>query len=225
LSFPNAEAAAIDALLIGSSSYVYYTQIMQSETLATAYRLWRRNWKGLGREYTAGALVWQAGLLRLLVRVVITILRQINDCWPVTSWAIVDYFLRPKPAYFSIARELKAYTVGITRKDVQTFANKYTAADYAISTEMEIWGTNSSLVEKKAELEVTSFNLQSGWRETFTKEATLPPNQATELFQGPVPGQPVRTSTAEIKKDIVVSARLLDANGSVLARFSNWCVY
>ena len=40
-------------------SYVYYTQIMQAETLASAYRLWRRNWKGKGREYTAGALVWQ----------------------------------------------------------------------------------------------------------------------------------------------------------------------
>ncbi len=42
-----------------SSSYVYYTQIMQAETLATAYRLWRRNWAGPGKEYTAGALVWQ----------------------------------------------------------------------------------------------------------------------------------------------------------------------
>lgn len=45
---------------------------MQSETISAAYRLWRRNWKGRGREYTAGALVWQ-----------------LNDCWPVTSWAIV----------------------------------------------------------------------------------------------------------------------------------------
>ena len=35
---------------------------MQAETLASAYRLWRRNWKGKGREYTAGALVWQVRL-------------------------------------------------------------------------------------------------------------------------------------------------------------------
>jgi len=32
---------------------------MQAEVLASAYRLWKRNWKGKGREYTAGALVWQ----------------------------------------------------------------------------------------------------------------------------------------------------------------------
>lgn len=48
--------------LNGITSYVYYTQIMQAETLASAYRLWRRNWKGKGREYTAGALVWQVSI-------------------------------------------------------------------------------------------------------------------------------------------------------------------
>jgi hypothetical protein len=50
-----------------SNSYVYYTQIMQAETLAAAYRTWRRNWAGPGREYTAGVLVWQVGALRRLV--------------------------------------------------------------------------------------------------------------------------------------------------------------
>lgn len=48
--------------LNGSHSYVYYTQIMQAETLSSAYRLWRREWRGKGREYTAGALVWQVCL-------------------------------------------------------------------------------------------------------------------------------------------------------------------
>lgn len=47
------------------TSYVYYTQIMQAETLAAAYRLWRRNWAGKGREYTAGALVWQVRRITL----------------------------------------------------------------------------------------------------------------------------------------------------------------
>ena len=41
---------------------MYYTQVMQAETLASAYRLWRRNWKGRGKEYTAGALVWQVSV-------------------------------------------------------------------------------------------------------------------------------------------------------------------
>jgi len=62
--------SACYAILVGikcsntPSSYVYYTQIMQAETLAAAYRLWRRNWAGPGKEYTAGALVWQVTVFR-----------------------------------------------------------------------------------------------------------------------------------------------------------------
>ncbi|RDB22567.1 Beta-mannosidase B [Hypsizygus marmoreus] len=186
-------------------SYVYYTQVMQAETLASAYRLWRRNWRGKGREYTAGALVWQ-----------------INDCWPVTSWAIVDYFLRPKPAYFTVARELRPFTVGMTRKEHQTFKDDRSAAQFTIETKLEIWGTNSTLAEKKATLEVSSFELDSDWRDKCAKDVVLAPNSSTELYAGQLPGQPIRTKKSEVPKVIIVSARLIDENGNVLARYSNW---
>lgn len=114
--------------------HVYNTQIMQSEAVSLAYRMWRREWRGKGKEFvstglpkvsppmkltrneqTAGALIWQ-----------------LNDCWPVVSWSIVDFFVsarsmswrhialrrpqrRAKPAYYTIARELKPITVGIIR--------------------------------------------------------------------------------------------------------------
>lgn len=186
-------------------SYVYYTQIMQAETLASAYRLWRRNWRGKGREHTAGALVWQ-----------------INDCWPTTSWAIVDYFMRPKPAYFAISRELRQYTVGMTRKEKKTFANDLSAAQFTITTVLEVWGTNSTLSEQKAKLEVTCFDLRSSWTEQFSKDIVLAPNSSTELYSGDLPGQPVRTKQSEVPRAIIVSARLLDASGTVLGRYSNW---
>lgn len=48
-------------------SYIYYTQAMQAECLAAAYRLWRREWRGRGKESTAGALVWQVSLYRCLL--------------------------------------------------------------------------------------------------------------------------------------------------------------
>jgi len=186
-------------------SYVYYTQVMQAETLSSAYRLWRRNWAGKGREYTAGALVWQ-----------------INDCWPVTSWAIVDYFLRPKPAYYTIARELRPYTVGMTRKTTQNNKDNKTAAFFEVNTILDIWGTNSTLAEKKVTLEVTSFDLDSDWTEKWTKDVVLSPNSSTEIWKGDLPGQPTRTKYSQVPKVIVVSSRLLDANGIVLARYSNW---
>ena len=44
--------------------FIYCTQLMQAECLATAFRLWKREWRGRFREYCGGALVWQ-----------------LNDCW------------------------------------------------------------------------------------------------------------------------------------------------
>lgn len=44
--------------------YIYCTQLMQAECISTAFRLWKREWKGRFREYCGGALVWQ-----------------LNDCW------------------------------------------------------------------------------------------------------------------------------------------------
>jgi beta-mannosidase len=141
----------------------------------------------------------------------------------VTSWAIVDYFQRPKPAYYAIARELRPYTVGMTRKEHTTYASDTTAASFEIATVLEVWGTNAALLEKKIVLEVAAFELGSEWKESWTKDAVLAPNAATELFSGPLPGQPVRTKLSDVPRTIVMSARLIDADGTVLARYSNWC--
>ncbi|KAI0036030.1 glycoside hydrolase family 2 protein [Vararia minispora EC-137] len=187
-------------------SYVYYTQIMQAETLSAAYRLWRRNWKGKGKEYTAGALVWQ-----------------INDCWPCTSWAIVDYFLRPKPAFFSIARELARFTIGIARTEQTMYPDRRRAALLEVRSKLGIWGTNSTLSDKNVVLLLQAFNLNDPeWKYEEKKNAVLEANKSTELWEGDVPGQEVRAKKSEAPKPIVVSARLLDADGSVLARYSNW---
>jgi hypothetical protein len=149
---------------------------------------------------------------------------QINDCWPVTSWAIVDYFQRPKPAYFAIARELQSYTIGITRKEHQWFSNDRSAADFVIRTELQIWGTNSTLFPKHATLSVTCFDLYSDWRHAWEDHIALAANSSTELYKGALPGQPERMKWSELPKVIIVSARILDKSKAVLARHSNWCV-
>ena len=137
----------------------------------------------------------------------------------------MDYFLRPKPAYFAIKRELRPHTVGMTRKEKKTFADDASAAFFTVETVLEIWGTNSTLEPKRATLEVTAFDLHApDWREGFSQDVVLAPNAATELWAGALPGQPVRTKLSDVPKTIIVSARLLDADGTVLGRYSNWCV-
>jgi beta-mannosidase len=61
---------------------VYLTQIMQAECIRTAVEHWRRN-----RPRCSGALYWQ-----------------FNDCWPVTSWASVDYAGRWKALHYAARR-------------------------------------------------------------------------------------------------------------------------
>ncbi len=77
-------------------AFIHLTQLGQSEALMFGYRGWRRQW-GDARK-CGGALVWQ-----------------LNDCWPTTSWAICDYYLRKKPSYYALARVLAPLAVGVQR--------------------------------------------------------------------------------------------------------------
>lgn len=136
----------------------------------------------------------------------------------------MDYFLRPKPAYFAVKRELNQVTVGMTRKDIKSFPDELLAAEFTIDTLLDIWATNVTLEEKEAMLEVKVFALgldEDCLKETWTKLVVLPPNSSTELWRGKLPGQPKRTSDSEVPKPLVVSARLLHQE-AVLARSCIW---
>jgi beta-mannosidase len=58
------------------------TQLNQARAVTYAIDHYRRWWPR-----TAGAVVWQ-----------------LNDCWPVTSWAAIDSEERPKPLWYALRR-------------------------------------------------------------------------------------------------------------------------
>jgi beta-mannosidase len=182
--------------------FVYCTQLMQAECLASAYRLWKRQWKGPGREYCSGALVWQ-----------------INDCWPVTSWSICDYHLRPKHAYFTIKREMAPLSVGMTRREYTYPKNKYTRVDIDIETKIEVWGSNLMLGDLVVDCIVKAWNVETG-EETFSKivaeNLLLPKNQSTEIVAMEVPA-PVKSDQAK-----TVVASYLVRDDKQIARYVNW---
>ena len=184
--------------------FIYCTQLMQAECLASAYRLWKRQWKGPGREYCAGALVWQ-----------------INDCWPVTSWAIVDYYLRPKHAYYTVKRELAPITIGLTRTVTRTPANKYTRADIKTVHKIEMWASNLSLVRRTMDVQVKAWDVVTG-KETYSKSLhsgfVLEPNRSVEITNFEVP---VSKKDTDEELRTVVAASLIE-NGKLMARYVNW---
>lgn len=61
------------------------------------------------------------------------------------------------------------------------------------------------------------------WKEQH--DVTLGSNRSTELWQGSVPGQEIRTSLSQAPRTIIVSARILNDSGEVLARYANWYVF
>lgn len=189
-------------------THVYNTQLMQSEAVSYAYRVWRREWRGKGKEYTGGVIVWQ-----------------LNDCWPVTSWSIVDYFLRPKPVYYTIARELRPISVGILRsvtKNRETDRPKQFYEFGAFQTKeanISIWSANSTLISQKLRLILSFHDLASSWMETRSSTVTLLPNQSTELLVVHVPTPAADPASGA---SVVASAKLVDDAGIVVARYADW---
>jgi len=178
-----------------------------------AYRSWRREWRGEGKRFNGGTLVWQS-----------------NDCWPVASWAIIDYFLRPKPIYYTIKRELAEISVGISRTVHQDRVHDRPrqfhefGAFQSTSSTIEIWGTNSSLQERRMTLDVQYYDLSSLWRSEESHTVTLLSNQTTELISKECPhrarsGDDLVTPASSV----IIHARLIDlTSGVTVARYSDW---
>ncbi|KAI1633483.1 beta-mannosidase [Biscogniauxia mediterranea] len=184
--------------------FVYSTQLMQAECLASAYRLWKRQWRGPGREYCAGALVWQ-----------------INDCWPVTSWAICDYYLRPKHAYFTVKREMAPLSVGMTRREHRHPRDKYTRVGVDVSTRVEIWASNLTLEAVGADCVVRAWDVETGERtfeKTLARGLALPPNRSTEIAALDVPAR----APGDEARTVVAAYLVEPGSGDQLARYVNW---
>ena len=87
-----------DNLRVGPTlaGQVYATQFVQAEAMRVAYQDFRRRWQRPGARAVGGALVWQ-----------------LNDCWPVTSWALIDAAGTAKPAWHAVRRALAPLAVAV----------------------------------------------------------------------------------------------------------------
>lgn len=188
--------------------FVYATQLMQGECLASAYRLWKRQWKGPGREYCGGALVWQ-----------------INDCWPVTSWSIADYYLRPKMAYFTVKREMAPVSIGITRKEHRHPKDRYTRVNVDVSNQVEVWGSNLTLEDLEVDCLVKAWDVETGeqiFSEVVASKIVLPENRSTEIYAREVPFIAGVPKEEQQKRTVVAAYLVRSDNGEQIARYVNW---
>lgn len=104
------------------------------------YRGWRRQWGD--ERHCGGALLWQ-----------------LNDCWPTISWAIVDYFLKPKPAFYVVKRVLSPIAVGVQREHHDWSVGH---AQPPRASRYQLWIASNSSVPVRGKIELRFLSVNTG---------------------------------------------------------------
>ncbi|KAF2148418.1 glycoside hydrolase family 2 protein [Myriangium duriaei CBS 260.36] len=150
--------------------FIHLTQLSQAEALMFGYRGWRKQWGE--KRHCGGALVWQ-----------------LNDCWPVTSWSIVDYFLRKKPAYYAMRRVLAPVAIAVKR---QHHDWSVVHARPAPTSTWECWVASSRTTKIKAKAEIRFISIESGdeiKESLIKKNVEIVPNGTTYIAEGIIDNQ------------------------------------
>ena len=127
--------------------FIYKCQLVQAEALKCAVEHWRRR-----KFKTAGALFWQ-----------------LNDCWPVSSWAVIDSALRPKAAWYFAKRFYDPVLVSFKKSN----------------SNIEIHLTNDRLaaISGTVKIALRSFDGESSWSKM--QSAKISANASKRLFTIP----------------------------------------
>ncbi len=134
----------------GLDDFVYLTQLNQGLALRECLEHWQ-----LRYPQTNGAVIWQ-----------------LNDCWPVASWSLVDSGLIPKISYFMVKRSFSGQII--------LFAER--------NGSLEIGVMNYGTGNFKGTLEIKYVNLPSGKIETTgRKKIYLGPLSRHEIFSIRIP--------------------------------------
>lgn len=197
-------------------AFTHLTQVMQADAMSWSYKAWRRQWGTTGDRKCGGVLVWQ-----------------LNDCWPTMSWAVVDYYLVPKPAYFAIKRAMEPVAIAVQRKykpwtfrpadeTWQRDTGHVDMKDLWKNAEFDIWVTNSTLKELEGEVVVKCFSIKTGhlMKTTSEKSIKISLNGTTAVLENHVimPDSPNSDTTVD---PFVVHVSFL-VNGSCVANDTAW---
>ena len=160
--------------------YVRFSQLMQAEAYKSAIEHFRRN------PLCGGCLFWQ-----------------VNEPWPAVCWSVVDYYLEPKIAYFSVKEAFRNLVLSIEAR----------------SDEIVIWLCNEtgSHLEGDLQLLASSFSGKEVWKGVVG--ASVKPFTCKDAYSLHVTNcaKPRRTSSLalslEQRKTCFLQARFVSGGG------------
>jgi len=119
---------ATTGLPVDLEQYILFSQMAQAEGLKFGVEHYRRR-----KPHCSGALVWQ-----------------LNDCWPVLSWSVLDYYGFPKASYYFLKR---------------AFAPLLTSFKADPDGGLELWLTNDlqHAISTHATVRLGTFDGQTVW--------------------------------------------------------------
>jgi beta-mannosidase len=115
--------------------YVYLSQVLQKGAMTTAIEAQRRNFP-----VCTGSLFWQY-----------------NDCWPVTSWSVQDYYGRKKLAWHALKRLYQPFLMSIEETGDSVF----------------VWVINNSANAYNGQLKARWQDFTSAPRADYAKEINV----------------------------------------------------
>ncbi len=123
---------------------LYASQLLQAEALRYGVEHFRRN-----RGRCMGTIIWQ-----------------LNDCWPVASWATLDYYGRWKAAHYYTKRFFAPVMISCEEEGILTQNTNPNAQPYEVKKSIRLNVANETMEEK---------NVQVRWSLR---------NQAAEILRG-----------------------------------------
>ena len=110
---------------------LYASQLLQAEALRYGVEHFRRN-----RGRCMGTIIWQ-----------------LNDCWPVASWATIDYYGRWKAAQYYAKRFFAPVMISCQEEGILTQDTNPNAQPYEVKKSIHLNVSNETMQEKRVRVE------------------------------------------------------------------------
>lgn len=130
-------------------AFLYMSQILQAEGIRIAIESHRRN-----KPYCMGTLYWQ-----------------MNDCWPVASWAGMDYYGRWKALQYTVRKSFQDVILSIDDTDEKT---------------LKVHGVSDLQEVLKGELNITLYQLDGSPLREWLQPVLLGADSASVIFSVPI---------------------------------------
>ena len=169
---------------------VYASQLLQAQAMQYGVEHWRRN-----RGHCMGAVVWQ-----------------LNDCWPVASWASIDYYGRWKALHYYEKRFFAPVLISCHEEGILSQNTNVNAEPFALEKSAHLNVSNETMKEFKGTAQWSLRRPDASIVESGEFDVVCPAMSAVWL--------PKQDFSHYGTYDVYYSYRLLDEEGSVVGEGS-----